>query len=213
LEFPKILRRRIQPYRRSPGRSVYPARSARGPFGWGDNYLGACRNRSSIRPHLEFRWAIARRGCFGDERQNDTFPAHPKTSLRSFQVRHFCVCRLLSRSAGAPQPIDECSRSVLPCSRAHSCRWGTWCETTDSTCVDRPRRRVDSIICPHKGGSAIRWNALGYLLTRFIVPTRSLFPGWMSLPRVSHFSLGAQSTGPPTLIDTARFNPSIRVEG
>lgn len=29
----------------------------------------------------------------------------------------------------------------------------------------------------HSG--AIDWNALGYLLTRFFVPTRSLFPGWV----------------------------------
>jgi hypothetical protein len=34
--------------------------------------------------------------------------------------------------------------------------------------------------------SAIRRNAFGYLFTRFFVPTRSLFPGWVSSSRVSH---------------------------
>ncbi len=27
--------------------------------------------------------------------------------------------------------------------------------------------------------SAINWNALGYLFTRFFVPTHSLFPRWL----------------------------------
>lgn len=35
--------------------------------------------------------------------------------------------------------------------------------------------------------SAISWNALGYFPTRFFMPTRGLFLGWVLLPRVSHF--------------------------
>ena len=49
--------------------------------------------------------------------------------------------------------------------------------------------------------SAIHWNALGYLLTRFFSPTRSLFLGWVSSAQVSHFKGSVQvlNLGPARL--------------
>jgi len=40
-------------------------------------------------------------------------------------------------------------------------------------------QRRDALALFHPRSSAINWNALGYLLTRFFVPARSLFLGWV----------------------------------
>ena len=59
--------------------------------------------------------------------------------------------------------------------RQHALQLAHLLERTDVLAVLHPLQRH-------------QWNALGYLLTRFFTPTRSLFPGWVSLPRMSHFT-------------------------